>query len=103
MRARDVIRQKIWSLIGELSMEVYAYQPNPVEYRWVMGKEMFELLSEGKGMVTINPHSGKHMIHEWFVDVENNSEHPYWIYLVGRNKFALKFEKMKAILGGITL
>lgn len=32
---RDIIRQKIWSLIGELTMEVYAYQPNPAEYRWV--------------------------------------------------------------------
>lgn len=35
---RDIIRQQIWSLIGELTMEVYAYQPNPAEYRWVMGE-----------------------------------------------------------------
>lgn len=101
---RDIIRQQIWSLIGELTMEVYAYQPNPAEYRWVMGEEMIELLSEGKGMVTIDPHSGKPMIHEWLVDVENDNQHPYWIYFLGEgNKFVLKFEKMKAILDGITL
>lgn len=101
---RDIIRQQIWSLIGELTMEVYAYQPNPAEYRWVMGEEMIELLSEGKGMVTIDPHSGKPMIHEWLVDVENDNQHPYWIYFLGGNKFVLKFEKMKnIILGDITL
>lgn len=89
---RDIIRQKIWSLIGELTMEVYAYQPNPVEYRWVMGEEMVELLSEGKGMVKIDPQSGKHIIHEWSVDVENDSEHPYWVYLLGRECLVLKIE-----------
>lgn len=101
---RDIIRQQIWSLIGELTMEVYAYQPNPAEYHWVMGEEMIELLSEGKGMVTIDPNSGKPMIHEWLVDVENDNQHPYWIYFLGGNKFVLKFEKMKEIiLGDITL
>lgn len=89
---RDIIRQQIWSLIGELTMEVYAYQPNPAEYRWVMGEEMLELLSEGKGMVTIDSHSGKPMIHEWSVDVENDSEHPYWVYLLGRECLVLKIE-----------
>lgn len=86
---RDIIRQQIWSLIGELTMEVYAYQPNPAEYRWVMGEEMIELLSEGKGMVTIDPNSGKPMIHEWLVDVENDNQHPYWIYFLGGNKAEL--------------
>ena len=85
-------------------MEVYAYQPNPAEYRWVMGEEMIGLLSEGKGMVTIDPNSGKPMIHEWLVDVENDNQHPYWIYFLGRDKFVLKIEKMKEIiLGNITL
>ena len=81
MSERDIIRQKIWSLIGDAAIHAHAYTINPAKHRWVMGKEMFELLSEGK-----------HIIHEWSVDVENDSEHPYWVYLLGRECLVLKIE-----------
>lgn len=92
MSERDIIRQKIWSLIGDAAIHAHAYTINPAKHRWVMGKKMFELLSEGKGMVKIDPQSGKHIIHEWSVDVENDSEHPYWVYLLGRECLVLKIE-----------
>jgi hypothetical protein len=53
MSTRDIIRQKIWSLIGDVAIHAYAYTINPAKHRWVMGKEMFELLSEGKGMLSL--------------------------------------------------
>lgn len=49
MSERDIIRQKIWSLIGDAAIHAHAYTINPAKHRWVMGKEMFELLSEGSG------------------------------------------------------
>lgn len=92
----NVLRKEILTFMWNASVCMREFDWLPDTHNWIVGHDMFNFLKRDKDGLGREMNNQIPSINNWKVVVEDDHEHPYWIYLRGienkHNTITLKIE-----------